>query len=65
MLYRMERAYRREDGTPIPAALVVSYGFSLTTLSGREARAGQVPSSVFEDWGPSGDSGPYHLFQRG
>ena len=51
MLYRMERAYRREDGTPIPAALVVSYGFSLTTLSGREARAGQVPSSVFEDWG--------------
>ena len=43
--------YRRADGTPIPGALVVSYGFSLTTLAGREARAGQVPASVFENWG--------------
>ena len=30
---------------------MVSYGFSLTTLAGREARAGQVPASVFENWG--------------
>ena len=44
------RFYRRADGTPIPGALVVSYGFSLTTLAGREARAGQVPASVFENW---------------
>ena len=51
ILYRMERFYRRADGTPIPGALVVSYGFSLTTLAGREARAGQVPASVFENWG--------------
>ena len=51
LLYRMARAYRRADGSPIPAALVVSYGFSLTTLSGQEVRAGQVPASVFEDWG--------------
>lgn len=43
ILYRMERFYRRADGTPIPGALVVSYGFSLTTLAGREARAARCP----------------------
>ena len=51
LIYRMERAYRRSDGTPIPSALVVTYGFSITTLSGRAFRAGQPPQSVFEDWG--------------
>ncbi len=51
LTYRMERSYRRPDGTPIPTALVVTYGFSITTLSGRVFRAGQPPRSVFEDWG--------------
>lgn len=48
---RMERAYRREDGTPIPDALVVTYGFSITTLSGQAYQAGRPPHSVFEKWG--------------
>lgn len=48
---RMERAYRREDGTPIPDALVVTYGFSITTLSGRAYQAGRPPHSAFEKWG--------------
>ena len=30
---------------------VSCYGFSLTTLARRKARAGQVPASVFENWG--------------
>ena len=51
ILYRMERSFRREDGTPIPGALVMTYGFSLTSLAGRDMQAGIVPKSVFEKWG--------------
>ena len=51
LLYRMERAYRRPDGTAIPAALVAAYGFSITTLSGRAYQAGRPPESVVADWG--------------
>lgn len=50
LIYRMERAYRRSDGASIPCALVMTYGFSVTTLSGRVYRAGQPPQSVFEGW---------------
>lgn len=50
MAYRMEWAYRRPDGTPIPGALVVTYGSSLTTLSGRAYETGRPPRSIFEDW---------------
>lgn len=50
ILYRMEQAYRREDGSAIPSALVLSYGFSLTSMSGETQVAGQPPKSVFEAW---------------
>lgn len=50
ILYRMEQLYRRPDGTPIPASLVLSYGFSLTAMSGEQQIAGQPPKSVFERW---------------
>ena len=60
MLYRMARAYRRADGSPIPAALVVSYGFSLTTLSAG-GPGGPGAGRVFEDWGLPGHSGAYDL----
>lgn len=51
ILYRMEKAWRREDGSPIPCALAVTYGFSLTTLSGKVYETAHPPESVFEDWG--------------
>lgn len=50
MLYRMERMYRRTDGSPIPCALVLTYGFSLTTLSGKVFETGRPPESFFEAW---------------
>ncbi len=50
ILYRMEQAYRREDGSAIPSALVASYGFSLTAMSGETQIAGVPPKSVFEAW---------------
>lgn len=50
ILCRMEHAFRREDGTAIPSALVVTYGFSITTLSGQSYQAGQPPRSTFERW---------------
>ena len=50
ILYRMEQAYRCPDGSAIPAAFAVTYGFSITTLSGRSYQAGQPPKSIFEDW---------------
>lgn len=46
----MERFFRRADGSAIPSALAVTYGFSMTTLAGRVFQAGQPPKSVFESW---------------
>lgn len=46
----MERYFRRSDGGVIPESIVVTYGFSLSMLSGGKNSAEQVEESIFQKW---------------
>jgi len=46
----MERYFRASDGGVIPQSIIVTYGFSLSMLSGGKNSAEQVEESIFQQW---------------